>query len=72
MYIGNNDEFSYKCLKCGRELTKDDIGIYRKMINRGATRYFCITCLAKELNMTEEELKSKVDQFRDQGCVLFL
>ena len=42
-----------KCKKCGRELTNDEIGIHKKMINRGDTEFFCLTCLAEETDSTE-------------------
>ena len=31
-----------KCKQCGRILTKDEIGLHKKLYNRGATSYFCI------------------------------
>ena len=34
------------CRKCGKTLTYDEIGIHKKMINRGATEFFCLACLA--------------------------
>lgn len=60
-----------KCKKCGRELTCDEIGIHKKMINRGATEFFCLTCLAREIGSTEEKLRERIEHFRREGCMLF-
>ncbi len=59
------------CMKCGRKLTYDEIGIHKKMINRGATSFFCLSCLAAETGSTEERLRERIKHFRDQGCMLF-
>lgn len=58
-------------MKCARELTGDEIGLHKKMINRGATEYMCLTCLAKYYNCEESLLIQKMEQFRAQGCMLF-
>ena len=58
-------------MKCGRKLTFDEIGIHKKMINRGATEFFCLTCLAESIGSTEERLKERIEHFRKQGCLLF-
>ena len=60
-----------ECIRCGRELTADEIGIYRKLINRGAEEYLCIPCLSEDLKISEEEILKKIEQFRKAGCTLF-
>ena len=60
-----------KCIVCGRELNAIDVGLHKKLINRGATEYMCKSCLAKKFRVTEELLDRKVKEFRDYGCVLF-
>ena len=59
------------CEKCGRELTGDEVGIYRRLIFRGATSYLCLDCLAEKLGVSTELLRCKIEQFRRQGCTLF-
>lgn len=59
------------CMICQRELTADEIGLHKKMINRGSTEFMCITCLAAFFHCDESLLKRKIEQFRAQGCVLF-
>ncbi len=60
-----------KCDRCGRPLSRDEIGLTKKLINRGATRFFCLSCLAEHFEVTEEDLKRKIREFREMGCTLF-
>ena len=60
-----------KCTNCGVEVNKIDIGLTKKLINRGSTTYLCINCLAKKFNVTVELLKEKAEHFRKMGCTLF-
>ena len=59
------------CIRCGVFLTKDDIGLTRKMINRGATEFFCIPCLADHFQLPENVLRDKIREFKAMGCTLF-
>ncbi|MBR5222342.1 MAG: hypothetical protein IKV66_15260 [Clostridia bacterium] len=59
------------CKICGTELERDEIGLTKKLINRGATDFLCISCLAKKFDMTEEECRTLIVHFRDAGCHLF-
>ncbi len=60
-----------QCKQCGRELTADEIGLHKKLINRGATEHLCMTCLAEFFSCSEELLKKKIEHFRNMGCLLF-
>ena len=60
-----------KCNLCNKELQKIDIGLSKKLINRGTTTYFCISCLAKKYNCSEELLREKAEHFKNMGCTLF-
>ena len=60
-----------KCMKCARDLTSDEIGLHKKMINRGSTEFMCLSCLAAFYQCEEELLLRKMEQFREQGCMLF-
>ena len=59
------------CAGCDRELTKDEIALTKKLVNRGAESFFCLTCLAQKFAVSEELLREKIDQFRKMGCTLF-
>lgn len=67
----NNNIAQPCCKKCNRRLTYDEIGIHKKMINRGATEFFCLTCLAEYTGSTEERLRERIEHFRNEGCLLF-
>ena len=60
------------CKNCSAELTRDEIGLTQKLINRGATEFLCLSCLAKKFDMTEEECRTLIAHFRDAGCHLFV
>ena len=60
-----------QCIGCGRELNVIDIGLHKKLVNRGATEYLCKACLAEKFEVTVELLDQKVKEFREYGCLLF-
>ncbi len=62
---------SGKCVNCGSALTMNEVGLYKKMINRMAEEFLCKECLANELNCSTEYLDKKIEQFKAQGCLLF-
>ena len=59
------------CILCGRELSVFDVGATKKLINRGAEEFLCIPCLAKKFHVTEELIHQKIEEWREQGCMLF-
>lgn len=61
-----------KCYVCGKTpLTKDEVGLTKKLIIKKATSFYCLSCLAEYLEVTEEELLAKVEEFKNEGCTLF-
>jgi uncharacterized protein YlaI len=61
-----------KCIKCASDISPDDIGATKKLINRGITEFMCIPCLAEKFGITEEKLREKIEQWRESGCLLFV
>lgn len=59
------------CIKCGAKLTGFDIGLHRKLINRGATEFMCIRCLAEKFKVPVERMEQKIEEYREWGCTLF-
>ena len=59
------------CIHCGRVLDPDDIGAHKKMINRGASAFFCVSCLAAYYCVDEAFIRGKIEYFRASGCALF-
>lgn len=60
------------CMRCGAELSFNDIGAHKKFINRGSSEFFCRKCLAAELGVSEELINKKIEHFKKQGCTLFV
>ena len=59
------------CCNCNRVLEHDEIALTRKLVNRGAQEFLCLSCLAARFNVTEDLLKEKIEHFKRQGCTLF-
>lgn len=60
------------CYVCGKDpLNKDEVGLTKKLIDKKAKQFYCIGCLAAYLEVTEEELINKIEEFKDEGCTLF-
>lgn len=60
------------CYLCGKKpLTKNEIGLTKKLINDKATMFYCLVCLAENLEVTEDELLAKIEDFKSEGCTLF-
>jgi len=59
------------CMMCGRPVTSDERAMTRKLINRGATQFLCIPCLARRFDAAEEEIYERMQTFKEMGCTLF-
>lgn len=59
------------CQTCGAALTRDEIAVTRKLINRGATTFHCTACLAKRFEVQPEDIRERIAYFRQTGCTLF-
>ena len=60
-----------KCLECNKNLTKDEIGLNKKMLGRNTKQFLCLECLSNCLNTDTEILIEKIEQFKEEGCTLF-
>ena len=60
-----------ECCQCGKALTSDEIGAYKKLVNRGAEEFLCKHCLAEKFHITPVLIDEKIRQFKQQGCTLF-
>ena len=62
-----------KCVVCGKSnLDRDTIGINKKLINKDVKTFYCMECLAGTLEVTVEELQEKIEDFKEEGCTLFM
>ena len=61
------------CVICGKEhLEKDTIGINKKMLGEHIDNFYCMDCLAEYLGCTVQELLDKIEEFKEEGCKLFM
>ena len=60
------------CYDCGKKpLSKDEIGVTKKLLGKDTKKFYCLHCLADYLEVTVEELLAKIDEFKEEGCSLF-
>ena len=65
-------DFMSRCYLCGKEpLTKNEIGLTRKLLNEEAVHFYCLECLAEFLEVDAEFLVMKIEDFKNQGCIYF-
>jgi len=61
-----------KCYICEKEgLSKNEIGLTKKLLGRDSKRFFCLDCLAAYLEVDTEFLLAKIEEYKEQGCTLF-
>jgi len=60
------------CYVCGKEeLSKNEIGLTRKLLDKASKRFYCLDCLAEYLEVDTEFLLVKIEELKEQGCTLF-
>ncbi len=61
------------CASCGKKLGTDDVGLSRKLINRGLEEKdcMCVSCLSVRFSASEDVLRKKISEWREAGCLLF-
>lgn len=60
-----------RCRKCGSLLTWDETALHRKLFNRAADSFLCISCNAEYFGVGTGLLEEKIRQFKEMGCTLF-
>lgn len=60
------------CYVCGKTpLSKNEIGLTKKLIGKKSQIFYCLPCLADYLEVTPDELRAKIEEFKEEGCTLF-
>lgn len=63
----------YECVICGKtDIDKDTVGINKKLLGENIQNFYCTDCLAEYLECTVEELLDKIEEFKAEGCKLFM
>lgn len=61
------------CISCYKNpLSKNEIGICKKLLGDDGEGFFCVDCLAAYLDCEVQDLLDKIEEFKDEGCTLFL
>ena len=60
------------CTDCEKAISKDEVALSRKLIDVDTEEFYCLTCMAENFGCTVEELQIKIQEFKEQGCTLFL
>lgn len=60
------------CVSCGKKtLTRNEIGINKKLLGEDVRQFYCLDCLAEYLEVTPQDILDKIEEFRAEGCKLF-
>ena len=61
------------CIICGKEnLDRDTIGINKKLLGESVANFYCMECLVDYLGCTVDELLDFIEEFKEEGCTLFV
>ena len=61
------------CVSCNKSaLTKDEIGINKKLLGEDIKNFYCLDCLADYLGASVQDIEDKIEEFKAEGCKLFL
>ncbi|MDR0705544.1 MAG: hypothetical protein LBF88_11225 [Planctomycetaceae bacterium] len=62
-----------KCRFCEELIDKDTKALNRKLINRNQPdeALVCLKCMAETLDCTVEDLRDKIEEYKNGGCTLF-
>ena len=62
----------FNCIVCGKyPLTKNEIGINKKLLGMKSKNFYCIECLANFLEVEPQNILDKIEDFKNDGCKLF-
>lgn len=60
------------CMDCRKALTKDEVALCKKLIAEDTSDLMCLKCFSEFLGCTVDDLKTKIAEFKEQGCTLFV
>ena len=62
----------FKCIACGKiPLTKNEVGINKKLFGMKSKNFYCLNCLANFLEVEPQDILDKIEDFKNDGCKLF-
>jgi len=60
------------CADCNVALTKDEIALTLKLFGEDTEFIYCLSCMKDVVGCEITDLQVKIQEFREQGCTLFL
>ena len=60
------------CIECNKKLKKDEVALSKKLIDINTDEFYCIDCFAEYLECEKSDLEIKIQEFKEEGCTLFL
>lgn len=58
------------CQICDSVLKKDEVALSIKLFGKDSSK-FCLTCISHQLDVTVEDLKERIEEYKSEGCELF-
>ena len=60
------------CISCEKyPLTKNEVGINKKLLGVKSDSFYCLDCLAAYLEVDVQDILDKIEEFKEEGCKLF-
>ena len=59
------------CKNCGAVLDKDTVALNKKLVSKELQEFCCLECLADTFDCYVDDLKIKIEEFKEEGCTLF-
>lgn len=60
------------CCECDKALKKDEVALSKKLLGTDIEDFYCLDCLASYLECSTDDLRIKIQEFKEEGCTLFL
>lgn len=60
------------CCECNKPLKKNEKALSKKLLGLDEEELYCLPCLAEYLECEMVDLKIKIQEFKEDGCSLFL
>ena len=60
------------CCECDKKLVKDEVALSQILLGTEIDEFYCIDSLSEYLECSKDDLEIKIQEFKEQGCTLFL
>ena len=60
-----------QCRQCGHPITADEIALCQKLLGMQLGQFYCLSCLARELNVEAPQLRRFMEHLKAVGCGYF-